>query len=103
MIKKILDSFNLSLMKQQFVVTQQYKILQETGKLDQSSRPTLKHVMFLRKNKDKELFCGHNILTVGVFVTKLSNNAGISVRRIVWVRYDVQLLCQALYSYEYSL
>jgi len=29
--------------------------------------------------------CGHNILTEGTFVTGQSNNAGISLLRIVWV------------------
>jgi len=33
-----------------------------------------------------ELLYGRNTLAEGVFVTKLSINAGISVWRIVWVR-----------------
>ena len=41
--------------------------------------------MFSRKYKDKQFFCGHNILTESVLVTQLSTNAGISVWRIVWV------------------
>jgi hypothetical protein len=35
--------------------------------------------MFLRKHKDKQYVCGHNILTDGVSVTQLPSNAGISV------------------------
>jgi hypothetical protein len=40
--------------------------------------------MFWRNYKDKQLFCGHNVLT-GVFVALLFSNAGISVWRIVWI------------------
>jgi len=29
--------------------------------------------MFLGKCKDKQFFCGHNILTTGVFITELSS------------------------------
>ena len=38
------------------------------------NRPTVKHVMFLRKYKKKQLCCGHNIFTEVVFVTQLSSN-----------------------------
>ena len=56
-------------MKQQFVVTHQYTIFQETEKTwPILNKPTLKHVMFLQKCKDQQLSCGHNILTEGVFV-----------------------------------
>jgi hypothetical protein len=41
------------------------------------NRPTLKHVMFLWKYKDKQLICGH-ILTEGVFVTQLTSDVGMS-------------------------
>jgi len=34
--------------------------------------------MLLWKYLEKWKFCGHNILTEGVFVTQLSSNAGIS-------------------------
>ena len=34
--------------------------------------------------KEKQFFRGHNISTVGVFVTQLSCNAGITFWRIVW-------------------
>jgi hypothetical protein len=70
-------------MKQQFVVTHQHKILETAKTWPILNRPTIKHVMFLLKYKDKQFFCGHNILSV--FVTQLSSNAGISVWRIVWI------------------
>jgi hypothetical protein len=44
-----------------------------------ASRPKLQHVTFLLKYKDKQFFCGHNILTEVMFVTQLSSDAGISV------------------------
>jgi len=47
------------------------------------NRPTLKHVMFLRKSR-KSNFCGY-VSTEGVFVTELSGIAGISFWRIVWI------------------
>jgi hypothetical protein len=40
------------------------------------NRPTLKHVMFLQKYKDKQFFVD---TTEGVFVTQPSSNVGISV------------------------
>jgi hypothetical protein len=49
------------------------------------NRPIRKHVMFLRQHKEKQFSCGHSILTAGVFVTQLPNNAEISILRIVWV------------------
>jgi hypothetical protein len=42
-------------------------------------------LMFLRKHKDRQFVCGHNILTDGVSVTQLPSNAGISVWLIVWI------------------
>jgi hypothetical protein len=76
----------ISLMKQKFVVTQQYTFLQEREKTwTILFRPRVKHVMFLRKYWDKQFVCGHNILIKSIFVTVLSSNAGISFRRIVWV------------------
>jgi len=49
-------------------------------KLDRSSTDQhFKHVMFLQKYEDKQYFCGHAILTEGVFATKLSSNAAISI------------------------
>jgi len=32
--------------------------------------------MFWGKNKEKQFFCGHNILTEAVVLTQLSSNAG---------------------------
>jgi hypothetical protein len=67
-------------MKQQFVVTNTYSFLQDTGKTSPIlNRRTFKHVMFLLKYKDSNVFCGHNILTEGVFVTQLFISVGISV------------------------
>jgi len=47
-----------SLMKQQYVLTQQNTILQEKEKPDRSLIDwlTLKHVIFLQKHKDKQFF-----------------------------------------------
>jgi len=67
-------------MKQQSVVTHGYSHLQGREKSwPTHNRPTLKHVMFLRKHKAKQ------ILTETVFVTHLSTYVGISVWWIVWV------------------
>jgi hypothetical protein len=52
-------------MKQQFLVTHHYTILQETAKSDQSSTGQLKQVMFLWKYKPKQFPYVHNILTEG--------------------------------------
>jgi hypothetical protein len=41
--------------------------------------------MLLQKYKAKQVSYVHNIWTEGVFVTQLSNHAGISVRQTVWV------------------
>jgi len=40
---------------------------------------------FYANIKNLHFFCGHHILTEGVFVTQLSSNAETSVWRIVWV------------------
>ena len=67
-------------MQRQFVVTRRYTVLHETKKKRQNlNRPSRKHVLFLRKCEEKRFVCGHNILTEGVFVTKLSSNSGISI------------------------
>jgi len=59
-------------------LTHQYTILQDKEKAGQTlSKPTCKHVRFSWKYKEKKFFYGYNILT-GVFLTQLSNNAGIS-------------------------
>jgi len=66
-------------MKQQFVVTHRYTTLRETKKKSPIlSRPKLKHVMFLRKYKNNDLFSHNNILAEGAFVTQLSSDAGVS-------------------------
>jgi hypothetical protein len=55
-------------------------------KLDRSS--TDQHLRMLCSYENimrSNYFCGHHILTEGVFVTQLSCNTGISVWRIVWV------------------
>jgi hypothetical protein len=65
-------------MKQQFVVTHRDTILEETEKTWPILRRRIfKHVMFLRKYKDKQFFLGHKIVTEGVFVTQQSSSAGI--------------------------
>jgi hypothetical protein len=67
-------------MKQQFGVTHQYTVYRRQKKNSPIlNRPTVKRIMFLRKYKEKQFFCGHNFLTEGVFVTQLYSNAGISV------------------------
>jgi phosphatidylinositol kinase/protein kinase (PI-3 family) len=71
---------NISLFKQQFVVTQRYSVLQNTRKTWYTlNRAYFKHIMFLIKYKEKQLFIGKNILTEGVFLTQVSGKAGISV------------------------
>jgi hypothetical protein len=52
------------------------------------NRPTLKYVTFLQKYKEKQFFCGHTVLTEGVFVTQLPSNVGISVSQIMLVMTD---------------
>ena len=56
-----------------------YSFTRDRTKLTLLNGPTRKHVVFLRKYKDKQFFCGYNILTEGVFVTRLSSNVVISV------------------------
>ena len=68
-------------MKQQFVVTNRYTVLDETEKTCHIlNKATVKSVRFLRKYAKLFFFflCTYTILT-GVFVTQLSINAGISV------------------------
>jgi hypothetical protein len=55
-------------------------------------KATLKHVMFLRKRKEKNFFVGIKMLAEVVFVTQPSSNAGYSVRRIVWVTTNFYLM-----------
>ena len=71
-------------MKQEFVLTHGYAALQETEKLDRSSKEQHLSVLCFNKNVlKKRTFCGHNIVTDSLFVTQLSNNAENSVWRIV--------------------
>ena len=70
---------NMLLMKQRFVVTHQYTVLQETERTWVILyRPNLTHIMFLWKYKNQQFFCGHNILTEGLFVTELSRCRNLS-------------------------
>jgi len=63
-------------MEQQFLAIQQYTILEGKEKTRQTiNRPTFQHVTLLRKYKEKQFLCGHNILTESVSVTQLSSNA----------------------------
>jgi hypothetical protein len=76
---------NVSLMKQQFAVTHRHTVYGRQKKPDLSwIDQRLSTLCFLQKYKEKQFFCGNNILT-GVFVTQLSSDAGISVWRIVWI------------------
>jgi hypothetical protein len=60
-------------MKQQFVITHQYTVLQKKEKTSQILNTiTLKQAMSLCKYKEQQLLHGHNILTEGVFVTELT-------------------------------
>ena len=64
-------------MQQLLVITHQHTILQEAERTGHIlNRPTLKHVMFLGKYKQKQFLCEYRILTKGVFVTQLSTNIG---------------------------
>ena len=40
---------------------------------------------FYKNVRTSDFVCGQNILTEGMFVAQLPTNAGISVRRNVWV------------------
>jgi hypothetical protein len=40
---------------------------------------------FYKKYKEKQYFCGHNVLTEGATVNQLSGNVGASVCGNVWV------------------
>jgi hypothetical protein len=72
--------------KRHFVVTNRYTVLRGKGKtLQIPNRPLNKHVTFLRKHKWQQFSCGHTILTKGVFVTHLPNNAQIPALRGVQV------------------
>jgi len=71
---------HVSLMKQEFVATHGYTILQEVDKTWQIlHRPAFTRVTLLLKRREKQLFCGINILLEGVSVTQLASNVGNSV------------------------
>ena len=73
-------------MIEQYVITLQYTVLQEIEEIwPILNRQTIKHVIFLRKYKDKRLLCGHNIATEDVSVTQLSRNTEFSVWQTVCV------------------
>jgi hypothetical protein len=50
----------------------------------------------------RTIFCGHNILTDGVFVTQLSGNAGISLSQIVWVKTNFCFMSNMLWPGGYN-
>ena len=86
------------LMKQQFAISHQYTVLEDTGKTWQIlNRPVLKHIMFLQKYKEKWFYVGHNFLQECVFVTHLSSNVRISVLWIVWVRVNCCFMSGVLF------
>jgi len=66
-------------MEQQFVVTHQYTIYGRWKKNLILDRPTLRHVKYLWKYKDRPFFCGHKILIEGAFETALSSNDDLSL------------------------
>jgi hypothetical protein len=72
-------------MKQQFAITHQHTALQHTEQLDQTLTDQHLSRFFFGKDKTLHIVCGHIVLTGGLFVNKLSSNAGISVSLIVWV------------------
>jgi hypothetical protein len=82
----------MSLMQQQFAVTHRYTLLQEKDKPSPIfSRLTLQRGTFLRKYKEKQLFCGHNVLKKGAFVKEISK-AAWNLSLTSCVGYD-KLLC----------
>ena len=86
---EIPDLFSYQFVNQKFFVFHSYTILEETEKNPRVvSRSALQHVTFLRKCKNKIGYFVEkkDIIKEGVFVTKLSSNAEISVGRIVWVK-----------------
>jgi hypothetical protein len=73
--------FEYLLLKSDFFVTHRHTIVLETEKkLDRSSKDQNSSmlVFFFANIRTSNFFCGHNILTEGVFITALSSNAGIS-------------------------
>ena len=70
-------------MKQQFLVTHRYTILQDTRK---TWRILSRRVVFWRKYKDKQFFGGQYILRVGVFVSHLSGDEGFRCNELCELR-----------------
>jgi hypothetical protein len=65
-------------MKQGFVFSYRFSTLQETEKSDRSSvEQHLGMLVFTKIVRTSTFFCGQNILTEVVFVTKLYSDAGI--------------------------
>ena len=75
MIKHMDELYVMLLMKQQFIISHWYTVLQKTEKLwPMLNWPPVKDVMFLQKYKGKQFVCGYNIVTEGVIVIQLSSN-----------------------------
>ena len=70
--------------RNRFVITHWYTVLQETNLAWSSNFYQLSTLRFYGNVRTYNIFCGHNILTEGVFATQQSSNAGISVWRFVW-------------------
>ena len=83
----------LSLMIKQYALTHPPTRLQDSEKTwPILIRPTLRLVLLLRNCKNKQLYCGHNILTENVFVAQMSSYEGICVWRIEWVTTNYHLI-----------
>ena len=61
---------SISLIKQQFIVTQRYIVFHKTEKTWQ----IYTYVIFLQKYTEKQYIFGNEILVEGMFLTQLSNN-----------------------------
>jgi hypothetical protein len=69
-------------LKQRFVITHQYRVLQEREREKKKTytKQTKSYVCYaFLKIQGQAIGCRHNILTEGVFVTQLSSNVGIFV------------------------
>jgi hypothetical protein len=66
--------------------------------------PTIKHVVFLRKHKDKNFFCFFCWQNFGksVVLTQLYNKSGISVWRIEWVKGNCSFSSDTVKNFEYE-
>jgi hypothetical protein len=98
--------------KKPSAVTHRHTVLQQTNPERSSIDQHLIMFRFYENFTDKQLFCGHNTLAEGVFVTQLSSNTGIFVWRILWVttncrfmsnklpKHWVHTLCQAKFVFQ---